>query len=72
MMYADQQQLVVLSAMFPSWIWRVAIGRRVVVASDGVVIRAYWIPALLWLDEFRALLFVQQLNASVVSRGFDE
>ena len=69
MMSADLQQLTLLSAMFPSWRWRLAVGRRVVVASEGVVIRLYWMPAILSLDEFRAQLFMQQLNASSASRG---
>ncbi|AZD52737.1 hypothetical protein C4K19_0931 [Pseudomonas chlororaphis subsp. aurantiaca] len=72
MMCADLQELVVLSAMFPSWSWRQATARRVIVASEGSVIRLYWMPALLYLDEFRGQLFVQQLNAVGVSRSFGE
>lgn len=63
MMRADLHELLVLSAMFPSWSWRHATARHVIVATEGSVIRLYWMPALLCLDEFRARLFVQQLNA---------
>lgn len=69
MMYADMKDLAVLSAMFPSWSWRLAVRRRVFVASEGPVIRLYWMPALLSLDEFRAQLFVKELNALGASGG---
>ncbi|MGX0954491.1 hypothetical protein AB7M18_000619 [Pseudomonas viridiflava] len=72
MMSADLQQLMLLAAMFPSWRWRLAVGRRVVVASEGVVLRLYWMPVILSLDDFRAQLFVQQLNAPNASRVFGE
>lgn len=72
MMCAGLQELVVLSALFPSWSWKQATARRVIVASDGSVIRLYWMPALLCLDEFRSQLFVQQLNAFGSGRGIGE
>ena len=46
--------------------------RPVIVATEGSVIRLYWMPALLCLDEFRCQLFVQQLNAVGVCRSFGE
>lgn len=65
-MRADLQELVVLSQLCPSmvWSWQESSGRRVIVASDGCVIRIYWMPALLCLDEFRAQLFIQELNTA--------
>ncbi len=72
MMRADLQELLVLSAMFPSWSWRQMAARRVIVATEGSVIRLYWMPALLCLDELRCQLFVQQLNAIGVCRSFGE
>lgn len=69
MMYADMEDLALLSAMFPSWSWRLGGRRRVFVASEGPVIRLYWMPALLSLDEFRAQLFVKELNALGASGG---
>ena len=72
MMRADLHELLVLSAMFPSWSWRQVTGRRLIVARDGSVNRLYWMPALLCLDEFRCQLFVQQLNGLGVCRSFGE
>ena len=69
MMCADLQELVMLSAMFPSWSWKQARAQRVIVASEGTVIRLYWMPALLCLDEWRAHVFVRQLNATSAPRG---
>ncbi|WP_313037055.1 hypothetical protein [Stutzerimonas nitrititolerans] len=65
-MRADLQELVVLSQLCPAmvWTWRKSSGRHVIVASEGSVIHIYWMPALLCLDEFRAQLFIQELNAT--------
>ena len=69
MMRANLQELVVLSQLCPSmvWTWRESSGRRVIVAADGPVIRIYWMPILLCLDEFRAQVFIEQLNRKVRS-----
>lgn len=72
MMRADLQELLMLSAMFPTWSWRQTVARRVIVATEGSVIRLYWMPALLCLDELRCQLFVQQLNAMGASHSFVE
>lgn len=47
-------------------------GSSVIVATEGSVIRLYWMPALLCLDELRCQLFVQQLNAVGVCHSFGE
>lgn len=64
-MRVDLQELVVLSQLCPAMVWtcRESSGRHVIVASDGCVIHIYWMPALLRIDEFRAQLFIQELNA---------
>ena len=62
MMRAELDQMFMLSRLYPAWQWSAVPARHVIVASDGVVLRLYWMPALLRLDEFRAQLFVQELN----------
>lgn len=62
MMRAELDQMIMLSRLYPAWQWSAVAARHVIVASDGDVIRMYWMPALLRLDEFRAQLFVQELN----------
>lgn len=62
MMRAELDQMFMLSRLYPAWQWSAVAERHVIVAADGVVLRLYWMPALLRLDEFRAQLFVQELN----------
>lgn len=62
MMRADLEQMFLLSRLYPSWAWSAVTARHVIVAADGVVLRLYWMPALLRMDEFRAELFVRELN----------
>lgn len=62
MMRAELDQMLMLSRLYPAWQWSAVPARHVIVASDGVVLRLYWMPVLLRIDEFRAQLFVQELN----------
>lgn len=62
MMKAELDQMFMLSRLYPAWQWSAVPARHVIVAADGVVLRLYWMPALLRIDEFRAQLFVQELN----------
>lgn len=62
MMRAELDQMFMLSRLYPAWQWSAVPARHVIVAADGVVLRLYWMPALLRIDEFRAQLFVQELN----------
>jgi hypothetical protein len=58
---ADMGQLLQLALRYPAWHWTVVRGRAIT-ASDGAVIRLFALPTLLLLDEFRADLFVGELN----------
>lgn len=62
MMRVELDQMLMLSRLYPAWQWSAVPARHVIVASDGVVLRLYWMPVLLRIDEFRAQLFVQELN----------
>lgn len=62
MMRADLDELMIISCLFPGMKWSPSITRPVLIASEGNVLRLYWIPLLLRLDEFRAELFIEQLN----------
>ena len=62
MMQADLDELMVVSCLFPGMQWSSSGTRPVLVAREGNVLRLYWMPLLLWLDPFRAELFVSELN----------
>lgn len=62
MMQADLDELMIVSCLFPDMKWSSSGKRPVVIARDGNVLRLYWMPMLLWLDECCAELFIEQLN----------
>lgn len=62
MMHADLDELMLVSGLFPEMRWSASVTRSVVIAREGNVLRLYWMPLLLWLDPFRAKLFVGELN----------
>lgn len=64
MMSADLDELILISCLCPELVWSASSTRSVIVANDGTVLRLYWMPMLLWLDPFRAELFVSELNGS--------
>ena len=71
MMNADLDELMLVSCLCPELVWSASSTRSVIVANDGAVLRLYWMPLLLWLDPFRAELFVSELNGrrkSVMSK----
>lgn len=62
MIHADMEELLIASCLFPNWSWSLSTTCHVLVATEGVVTRLYWMPVLLRLDPFRAELFVSELN----------
>lgn len=64
MMSADLDELILISCLCPELVWLASSTRSVIVANDGIVLRLYRMPLLLWLDPFRAELFVSELNGS--------
>jgi hypothetical protein len=62
MMQADLDELMVVSCLFPSMQWIASETRPVLIGRDGNILRLYWMPLLLWLDECCAALFIEQLN----------
>ena len=71
MMSADLDELILISCLCPELVWSASSTRSVIVANDGTVLRLYRMPLLLWLDPFRAELFVSELNGrrkSVMSK----
>lgn len=62
MMRANLDELVIVSCLFPAMRWSASIARSVLIAREGNVLRLYRMPMLLRLDEFRAELFIAQLN----------
>jgi len=42
--------------------WAASEARPVLIGRDGNILRLYWMPVLLRLDEFRAAVFIQELN----------
>ena len=64
MMNADLDELMLVSCLCPELVWSASSTRSVIVANDGTVLRLYWMPLLLWLDPFRAAVFVSELNGS--------
>lgn len=65
MMKADLADLLVVSRLCPEMKWSSSAKRQVVIARDGNVLRFYWMPVLLLLDEFRSEKFIQKLNGAV-------
>lgn len=65
MMKVDLGDLLFVSRLYPEMRWSSSASRRVLIARDGNVLRLYWMPVLLWLDEHRAGLFIDQLNLKV-------
>ena len=64
MMSADLDELRLVSCLCPELDWSASSTRPVVVASDGKVLRLYWMPMLLRLDSFRADLLIGELNGN--------
>ncbi len=64
MMLADMEQMFIVSRLYPSWVWTTMKARHVIVAADGAVLRAYWMPVLLRIDDLFAEQFVLALNTS--------
>ncbi|WP_258154620.1 hypothetical protein [Pseudomonas sp. 17053703] len=62
MMQADLDELLVVSCLFPGMQWAASETRPVLIGRDGNILRLYWMPLLLWLDECCAELFIEQLN----------
>lgn len=62
MMSADLDELILVSCLCPGLVWSASSTRPLIVASDGTVLRLYWMPVLLRLDLFRAELFIGELN----------
>ncbi|HBO1669577.1 hypothetical protein ACM7I5_30155 [Pseudomonas aeruginosa] len=62
MMRADMEQMFLISRLYPSWAWSAVTARHVIVAADGSVLRVYWMPALLRMDDLFAEQFVLALN----------
>jgi hypothetical protein len=62
MMSADQEELMLVSRLCPELFWSTSSTRPVIVASEGTVLRLYWMPVPLRLDPCRTELFVAKLN----------
>ena len=62
MMRADLDELMIVSRLFPRMQWSSSRTRPVLISSEGNVLRLYWMPLLLWLDECCAERFIEQLN----------
>ena len=62
MMRANLDELVIVSCLFPAMKWSASVARSVLIAREDNVLRLYCMPMLLRLDEFRAELFIAQLN----------
>lgn len=65
-MQADLDELMVVSCLFPSMQWTASETRPVLISRDGNILRLYWMPLLLCLDECCAALFIEQLNRRCV------
>ena len=64
MMSVDLDELLLVSRLCPELNWSAYSTRPVIVASEGKVLRLYWMPKLLRLDPFRADLLIGELNGS--------
>ncbi|MEB0144500.1 hypothetical protein QN377_15310 [Pseudomonas sp. CCC4.1] len=62
MMRADLDELMVVSCLCPAMKWSSSVTRPVLISREGNVLRLYWMPLLLCLDEYRAGIFIGQLN----------
>lgn len=67
MMSADLDELMIVSRLCPELVWSASSTRPVIVASDGTVLRLYWMSMSLWLDPFRAELFIGELNSRLMA-----
>jgi hypothetical protein len=72
MMHAELDDLMIVSCLFPEVVWSCSSTRPVIVAKVGPILRLYWMPLLFWMDEFRAELFVEQLNLRRYSSTLSE
>ena len=68
MMSVDLDELLLVSRLCPELDWSASSRRPVIVASDGKVLRLYWLPVLLRLDPFRADLLIGELNGNRKTR----
>lgn len=64
MMSVDLDELLFVSCLCPELDWSASSTRPVIIASEGKVLRLYWMPKLLRLDPFRADLLIGELNGS--------
>lgn len=62
MMRANMDELMIVSCLCPAMRWSAFAARSVLIGREGNVIRLYRTPVLLQLDDFRAELFIAQLN----------
>ena len=62
MMQADLDELMVVSCLFPGMQWAASETRPVLIGREGNILRLYWMPLLLGMDEYCAAFFIEQLN----------
>lgn len=62
MMRIDLDELMIISSLFPSMEWSSSVTRPVLIAKECNVLRLYWMPLLLSMDECCANHFIEQLN----------
>jgi len=62
MMQADLDELMIVSCLFPGVQWAASETRPVLIGREGNILRLYWMPLLLWMDECCAAFFIEQLN----------
>lgn len=62
MMRIDLDELMIISSLFPSMVWSTSATQPVLIAKEGNVLRLYWMPLLLRMDECCADHFIEQLN----------
>ena len=67
MMRADLDELMVVSCLCPGMKWSSSVRRPVLISREGNVLRLYWMPLLLWMDECRARIFIGELNRNGVA-----
>jgi len=58
-MQADLEELMVVSCLFPGMQWAASEARPVLIGRDGNILRLYWMPLLLLMDDCCAALFVE-------------
>lgn len=67
MMRADLDELMVVSCLCLGMKWSSSVTRPVLISREGNVLRLYWMPLLLWMDEYRAGIFIGELNRNGVA-----